>query len=99
MQSATALMSEVPRAGLVASDGFVVELRPLLVLIAGGLVCGSLPTVLFYAGLQRIAASQASVLTLCEPLVAVVVGVVVWGEALGGGFVLGGAVIIARAQR
>ena len=43
-------------------------------------------------------------LTLVEPLVAVVVGVVVWQEALhplgivGGLCVLGGAVIIARAQ-
>jgi drug/metabolite transporter (DMT)-like permease len=83
----------------------VVETGPLIVLLIGGFVCGSIPTVLFYAGLQRIAASQASVLTLVEPLVAVVVGVVVWQEALhplgivGALCVLGGAVIIARAQR
>ncbi|MDP2342298.1 MAG: DMT family transporter [Deltaproteobacteria bacterium] len=90
-------------AALLQGDA-VVETAPLLVLLAGGFLCGSVPTVLFYAGLQRIAASQASVLTLVEPLVAVVVGVVVWQEALhplgivGGLCVLGGAVIIARAQ-
>lgn len=86
-------------AGPVDVDG-----DALAVLVVGGLVCGSLPTVFFYAGLQKIAASQASVLTLVEPLVAVVVGVAVWGEALhvfgvvGAACVLGGAVIIARAR-
>lgn len=85
-------------AGPVDVDG-----AALAVLVVGGLVCGSLPTVLFYAGLQKIAASQASVLTLVEPLVAVVVGVAVWGEPLhvflvvGAACVLGGALIIARA--
>ncbi len=76
----------------------------IAVLLAGGVVFGALPTVLFYAGLARIAASQASVLTLMEPLVAVVVGVVVWGEALhplgvvGAVGVLGAAFVIARAR-
>ena len=89
-------------AALVVSDGFVVEALPLLALVAGGVVCGAVPALLFYAGLQRLQASQASVLTLVEPLVAVVVGVAVWGEPLnalgilGGALVLLGAVIIAR---
>jgi DME family drug/metabolite transporter len=70
----------------------------LVVLVVGGLVCGALPTVLFYAGLHRIPASQASVLTLVEPLVAVLVGVVVWGEALPAVGVVGaGCVLVAAA--
>jgi drug/metabolite transporter (DMT)-like permease len=86
------------------AGGVALEADVAAVLAVGGFVCGSLPTVFFYAGLQRIAASQASVLTLVEPLVAVVVGVAVWGERLhglgvvGAACVLGGAVIIARAR-
>jgi drug/metabolite transporter (DMT)-like permease len=88
----------------VIAGGGVPSAAAIAVLVVGGVVCGALPTVLFYAGLQRIKASQASVLTLMEPLVAVVVGVVVWGEALhplgvlGGLCVLGGAFVIARAR-
>jgi DME family drug/metabolite transporter len=63
----------------------------------GGLLCGALPTVLFYAGLRRTQASQASVLTLVEPLVAVVLGVVVWGEALHATGVVGGACVLVAA--
>lgn len=91
---------------VVAVDGnFVFDSRVIAILVAGGIVCGSLPTVLFYAGLARIAASQASVLTLVEPLVAVCVGIVVWHEALhplgvvGAACVLGGAFLITRAAR
>jgi drug/metabolite transporter (DMT)-like permease len=92
-------------AALVMSGGLAVEGMPLLVLVGGGVLCGSLPALLFYAGLQRLQASQASVLTLVEPLVAVMVGVAVWGEPLtllgvfGGGLVLLGALIIAQAGR
>lgn len=92
-------------AALLSSSGLAVEWRPLLILMVGGLVCGSLPLLLFYAGLARLQASQVSVLTLVEPLVAVMVGVVVWGEPLvllsvvGGALVLGGAFLIARAGR
>ena len=86
-------------------ESVVVETVPLLILLVGGFFCGTIPTLLFYAGLERITASQASVLTLVEPLVAVVVGVVVWHQALhpagivGALCVLGGAFIIARAQQ
>lgn len=92
-------------AAVLSAGGFVVEPGPLAVLIVGGLVCGSLPLLLFYAGLARLQASQVSVLTLVEPLVAVLVGVVVWGEPLaaigvvGGVLVLAGAGLIARASR
>lgn len=92
-------------AAVFSAGGFVVEPGPLAILVVGGLVCGSLPLLLFYAGLARLQASQVSVLTLVEPLVAVLVGVVVWGEPLaavgviGGVLVLAGAGLIARASR
>jgi drug/metabolite transporter (DMT)-like permease len=88
-----------------ATDRALPGTAALLVLVIGGLVCGALPTLLFYAGLRRIPASQASVLTLVEPVVAVAIGVVVWGEALhplgvmGGAFVLGAAAWITREGR
>jgi drug/metabolite transporter (DMT)-like permease len=96
--------SLVVLGAVAAASGVLPSSSALAVLVVGGVVCGSLPTVLFYAGLLRIAASQASVLTLLEPLVAVVVGVVVWGEALhplgvvGGVCVLGAAALIARSR-
>jgi DME family drug/metabolite transporter len=81
----------------VALGGTLPTTPALLVLVLGGLLCGALPTVLFYAGLRRTQASQASVLTLVEPLVAVVLGVVVWGEALHATGVVGGACVLVAA--
>lgn len=77
----------------------------LAMLLAGTAVFGALPLVLFYRGFARTRASQASVLTLCEPLVAVLVGTFVWQEPLsvlgvvGGALVLGGALASLRAPR
>jgi drug/metabolite transporter (DMT)-like permease len=90
-------------AAVLSSGGLALEPIPGLILVAGGIVCGALPLWLFYVGLARLQASQVSVLTLVEPLVAVLVGVLVWGEPLavigivGGALVLVGAGIIARA--
>jgi threonine/homoserine efflux transporter RhtA len=99
----TARDGVVVRAGHALGRDVLPALTALLVLGAGGVLCGAVPTVLFYAGLLRIEASRASVLALMEPFVAVVFGVVVWGEALhrlgvvGGLSVLGGAALLARA--
>lgn len=58
-------------------------------LLAGSLVSGAIPGLLFVWGLRSIPASRASTLTLLEPLVAVViVGVLIFGETIN---VLGGA--------
>lgn len=70
---------------------------PLFVLVGGGLLFGALPLVMFYRGFATTPASQASVLTLCEPLVAVVVGAVVWGEVLGTLALAGGALVLVGA--
>ncbi|HEY1099114.1 MAG TPA: DMT family transporter, partial [Myxococcota bacterium] len=87
-------------AALVTGEGpllsrVVVEGTPLLVLSVGGVVCGAVALLTFYAGLRRLPASRAGVLTLVEPVVAVVVGAVVFQEALAPMTVLGGAIVVA----
>jgi drug/metabolite transporter (DMT)-like permease len=78
------------------------EAEPGLILVVGGVVCGALPLWLYYRGLANLPASQVGVLTLVEPLVAVLVGVFVWGEPLGvsgvvgAGLMVAGALLIAR---
>ncbi|MBI1945091.1 MAG: DMT family transporter [Deltaproteobacteria bacterium] len=81
------------------------EPTPLAWLVAGGVLCGALPLVLFFMGLGLTTASRAAVLTLCEPLVAVLVGALVWREplgpwsAVGATFMLAAAGWIARGER
>jgi drug/metabolite transporter (DMT)-like permease len=68
---------------------------------------GAIPGLMFTWGLRGIPASRASTLTLIEPLVAVViVGVLVFGEALnvlgaaGGILILtGAALVLSRAEK
>lgn len=79
------------------SDALAVAPGPLLVLVVGGLLFGALPLVMFYRGLASTPASQASVLTFCEPLVAVLVGATVWGEVLGPLALGGGMLVLAAA--
>ncbi len=77
------------------TGGIGVEAAPLLVLVGGAIVCGVVPLLLFYAGLQRLPASQASVLTMIEPVTAVVVGATILGEPLTAVVVVGGATVLA----
>ena len=68
--------------------------------LVGAFGPGALGGLLFVWGLRRVAASHASVLTLFEPFVAVVIAAALMGEAvglvslLGGAFILAGAVIV-----
>jgi DME family drug/metabolite transporter len=61
--------------------------------------------VVFTVGLLRIGSARAAVLAFMEPIVAVAVGVLVWGEPLrplamvGGALVLGAGIQVARAPR
>ncbi len=86
------LATFVPRAAWGAIDaraaGFlaVVSIGP-----------GALAGIGFVWGLRRMPAAHASILTLLEPLVAVVLGAAVFGEALGVRALLGGALILAGA--
>jgi drug/metabolite transporter (DMT)-like permease len=89
----------LPSAGALA-----IGAAPWAILVAGALVCGAVPCVLFFWGLPHTSASRASILTLCEPTVAVLVGALVWQEPLGaaslaGAFcILGAGAIIAKTE-
>jgi DME family drug/metabolite transporter len=81
------------------SGGLHVEFDALALLVVGSVVCGAVPLLTFYRGLSLLPASQASVLTLVEPLTAVIVGVVVWHEPLTAGIVVGGLLVAFAVVR
>lgn len=91
----TALM--VLLLAMPSMDALALEPAPLAWLVAGGLLCGALPLVLFFMGLGWTTASRAAVLTLCEPLVAVLVGALVWREPLGPWSAVGTAFMLVAA--
>lgn len=74
-------------------------------IVAGALIPGVVAGFLFNAGLGRIGSARTAVLTFAEPLVAVAIGALVWGEdlhplaALGGALVLGAGIHVARKAR
>lgn len=71
-----------------------------VVVVLGSIGPGALGGLVFVWGLRRIAASHASILTLLEPFVAVLIGVVLLGQrfafsaVVGGVFILIGAVMV-----
>jgi drug/metabolite transporter (DMT)-like permease len=75
----------------------LVSRHALWVVVAGSLGPGALGGLLFVWGLRRIAASQASVLTLLEPFVAVILASAVMGQSVGPLAVAGGILILAGA--
>ncbi len=76
------------------------EPRAVVFLAVAALGPGALAALVFLWGLRRMPAAHASTLTLIEPLVAVLVGAAVFGETLswrtivGGGLILGGALVV-----
>jgi drug/metabolite transporter (DMT)-like permease len=72
---------------------------------AGATTIGAASGIVFMVGLVRIGSARAAVLTFMEPIVAVVVGAVVWEEPLhpiamfGAALVLGAGVQVARKAR
>jgi len=72
-------------------------------LVAGAVTVGAAAGVIFTIGLRRIGSARAAVLAFIEPIVAVVIGATVFGEALrpiaalGGVMVLGAGVWVARS--
>lgn len=88
-----------------AIGGFAaVEIRDLGLLAVGTATLGALAGVAYLRGLAGIGATRAALLTFCEPLVAVVVGTLVWGEPLrapalaGAVLVIGAGVAVARSS-
>ncbi len=86
------LAAFVPRAAWGALDA-----RAVGFLAAVSIGPGALAGMAFVWGLRRMPAAHASILTLLEPLVAVVLGAAVFGEALGVRALAGGALILAGA--
>lgn len=64
-------------------------------LAAGSMTIGCISGIVFVVGLQQIGAERASILTFVEPLVAVLVGVLVWDEPLRPLAIVGGAMVVA----
>lgn len=85
-------------ACFVPTGGFSIGLTAYGWLIAGALCAGTLTTFAFLRGLFLIPAPHASILTLLEPLVAVLLGVFVWGEPLSPLAFVGGALVLAGAS-
>jgi drug/metabolite transporter (DMT)-like permease len=79
----------VPRAAI-----FGTPVSSLVVITVAGLAIGTLAGLMFVWGLRRIDASHASILTLLEPFVAVVMATLFLGERLGIVPVLGGTLIL-----
>ncbi len=71
--------------------------RALGVIVVASLGPGALGGLCFLGGLRRVPASHASVLTLLEPLTAVVAAAVVLGERLSALAMVGGALILVAA--
>ncbi|MEZ4368702.1 MAG: EamA family transporter [Kofleriaceae bacterium] len=98
-------LAAVLLAPLAVPDLGAIEARDLAVLGAGTLVLGTGAGLAYLHGLAIIGAARAAMLTFCEPIVAVVVGVVVWGEPLrapaaaGAALVLGAGAYVIGANR
>jgi drug/metabolite transporter (DMT)-like permease len=90
--AAALLFALVPAADYAAVSG-----RSLAILAGGAIGPGALGGLFFVWGLRRVPASHASVLTLLEPLVAMLLAATVLGEGLGLAPLLGGALILVGA--
>ena len=97
-----ALLAALMLAPFAAPHVATIEARDGLLLLLGGLLPGTLSAYLFIDGLRRIGSARAAVLTLLEPMVAVLVGFLAWHEplapigGLGAVMVLGAAAWVAR---
>lgn len=86
---------------LVSGPGWLASAGGLGLAVFLGVVPTALAYVLFARGLRNVTASEASTLTLAEPLTAAALGTVVLGEqvtgagALGAALVLGGLLVLA----
>ncbi|MEO7096163.1 MAG: DMT family transporter [Polyangiales bacterium] len=98
------LIAAVATAPLALSYG-AIDAHALALLAAGAITVGAGSGVLYVIGLTRIGSARAAVLTYAEPLVAVLVGALVWEEtlhataAIGGALVLGAGIYVARKAR
>ena len=92
LHSVIAALLLLPLAG---SRLFEIELVDVPYLAIGCLGPGLLAGLAFLRALTLIGAARASILAFVEPLVACLVGFLVWDEPLGWSVVVGGALVIA----
>jgi len=92
-------------APLGVSGLATVSPRALALVASGAVTIGAISGIVFVEGLQRIGAARSAILTFAEPLVAVTVGALAWGEPLhplaaaGGALVLAAGIHVARQAR
>ncbi len=92
-------------APLGVSGVATVSPHALALLASGSVTIGAISGIVFVEGLTRIGAARTAVLTFAEPLVAVAVGALAWGEplhplaAIGGALVLAAGIHVARQAR
>jgi drug/metabolite transporter (DMT)-like permease len=79
---------------LVPQGGWTITAPALTWLILGALGPGALAGVVFMRSLVRVPAAHASILTLIEPVTALAIAALAWGEALHPLGLLGGAAIL-----
>jgi drug/metabolite transporter (DMT)-like permease len=85
-----------------APDVGTLNVHGVALLGCGAATIGALSGIMYVAGLRRIGSARAAVLAYAEPLVAVIVGAIAWGEpvrplaAVGCGLVLGAGIYVAR---
>lgn len=89
-----ALIAGVLLLPLAMPDVGALTASNVAVLVVAGISIGAISGVVFVAGLERIGAAQAAVLTYAEPLVAVLIGIVYWHEATSGWAIIGGILIL-----
>ncbi len=75
----------------------VLPRNSLFFLLAGSLLLGAIAGLVFIWGLRRTPSNVAATLTFVEPLVAVLVGAVVYGEKMGMVGAAGGLLVLAGA--
>jgi drug/metabolite transporter (DMT)-like permease len=80
---------------IVGLDAPSIAMVPWLLLVGVG--CTYLPYLAFGLGIQDLPSSRAVVIATVEPVVAILIGVAVYGETLGVVGVLGGAAVLAAA--
>jgi drug/metabolite transporter (DMT)-like permease len=99
------LLAAAIAAPLLVGHVHAIAATDVALLALGGITIGAGSGIVFAIGLVRIGAARAAVLTFAEPIVAVAIGALVWGEplrplaAVGGALVLGAGIYVARRAR
>lgn len=95
LMSLHAFVSAAVIAVFVPPGGLSLDAAQWGGMLAGSLALGAASGVAFVSALTAVPATHAAILALLEPLVAVLVGVVVWREPLGPHGLTGAAILLA----